>query len=100
MFLARRTYKYISKRKVGGLDLPGASSSPALARCERSAVGPADAVLTRSTVGVGDTAASIGPERIEVAVVSSLLARGDRSLFQLTGTRKGSYSSTSGHKEA
>lgn len=100
MFLIRCACKYIIGRKIGGLDLPGASSSPALARGERSAVGPVDAVLTRSTVGVGDTATSVGPERIEVAIASSLLARGDRSLFHLAGKRKGSYSSTGSHEEA
>ena len=100
MFLKLCTCKYIENRKVGRLDLPGAASSPAFARGERSAVGPANAVLARSTVGIGDTATSIGPERVEVAIASSLLARGDRSLFQLTGKRKGSYGSTSSHKEA
>ena len=100
MFLKLCTCKYIENRKVGRLDLPGAASSPAFARGERSAVGPANTVLTCSTVVVGDTATSIGPERVEVTIASSLLARGDRSLFQLTGKCKRGYSSTSSHKEA
>lgn len=100
MFLTWRTCKYIIKSKVGGFDLPGASSSPALARGERSGVLPGDAIFTRGTIVVGDTATSIGPERIKVTIAGSLLARGDRSLFQLTGKRKGSHSSTGGHKEA
>lgn len=92
--------KYIIGRKIGEFSLPGASSSPALARGERSAVGPVDAVLTRSTVVVGDTATTVGPERVEVAIASSLLARGDRTLFHLAGKRKGSHGSTGSHEEA
>lgn len=70
--------------------LPSRTSGPALAGGERAAVGPAHGVLTRSTVCVGHTASSIGPERVEVAVASSLLARSDASsLLHITGKREG-----------
>ena len=72
------------------LVLPSRTSGPALAGGERAAVGPAHGVLTRSTVCVSHTASSIGPERVEIAVASSLLARGDTSsLLHITRKREG-----------
>jgi len=86
---------------LGELILPGGTSGPALARSEGSTVGPAHGVLTRSTVGVGNTASPIGPERVEVAIAGSLLARGDTlSLLQITGKRKGTNRRTGCNKKA
>lgn len=99
MFL-RLLISIFTKILLGGLDLPGAASSPALAGGERSAVFPVNAVLACSTVVVGDTATTVGPEGIEVTIVGSLFVRGDGPLLQLIRERKGSHSCTGSHEEA
>lgn len=81
--------------------LPGRTSSPTLAGGERSAVAPAHGVLARGTVGVVHATTTVGPERVEVATASSLLAGGDnRSVLHITGEREGADRCTSCDKKA
>lgn len=72
--------------------LPGASSAPALARGEITAILPGDAVLAIGTVGVVDGTTTVGPERVIVAVVGTSLAGGDRlALVPLAGNSEGAH---------
>jgi hypothetical protein len=63
------------------LVLPASTRVPALATDEVASVAPVHSVTAAGSVGVGDISSTIGPERVEVAVVGSLGVGSDGALL-------------------